>query len=1442
MVRLVKYIAPVLAFLVLRGTFFVFATMTQAQEEDEKSTLIKFVEEQISSDNFKVSLNGLQGALSSDINLTSITLADKRGVWLTINQPRLVWTRSSLLVGRVNVESLTAKSVVVERLPEPDTSSVPAAEAQPFAVPELPVSVLLEKLSIETVTIDKSVFGLESSISLDGKIALEDGAIDIDLAINRLDGPGGRLELLAAYSNSDEQLKLNVNLSEPENGMIANLLKIEGRPPLSLVMVGDDTLTDFDLKLEFDVAKRRILEGDLLIAGTDTGKSLTMQLAGPLASILPQEHRAFFGAQSRINAAADLQDNGEIIVRSAAIKGGNIDLTAQANLLADGFLGGLKLDLAILPDQATRVLLPTANEDMYLSSLRLSIDYDSKQEEAWSANLVAKDLESKEISSSAINLVASGTLSGVDTPENRQMTFATKGTLSGTRFADQAIESAIGENISLGGSGSWRAGAPVQLNDFVLNLQALNLKTNGQLTRSTYVGVTQLDILDLAAFSGLAGQKLAGMLQLQADGRTEFLSGGFDLTVNGKASRLETENLALNGLLQGENSLSGRAARGENGVEFERLRLGNNQFETTLNGGFATGTSDLQAQAKIYNLSSVTEDASGPLELDLSAKGKDSAHDLEARVSLSSGDLRDRPVENLIASLVGKLDKEQFAGRVDGSGQFNRAPVKLEGQMSYNLASDTALPVFSVSDFVADIGKTQLLANVLSEDGVSITGKIDIASNDIADVAALALMEAKGSINGSVELLDTSGMQTVRGDLKINELAFEDYEAKSLDLVGSVVDVFGKPKVGATLNGRDIQAAGIGVPEILGKIGTSGNVSTFDLMASVDRYNAKIQTAGELEYTSEASTVTIERLQATSSLSDINLKTPTRIVMRGGTTEIGQTTIGLGKGEIDLQGSVGESLALDVILRKLPLDIVNAIAPETRAGGTVSGTIKLAGSSANPTVDYELTGDGLTASQLSGAGVSALSLKSNGVFSNNVLDLKGLTASNSQNINVSANGRIPLSGNGLNVSTKGAVPLSLAEAALQSRGAKVAGKATFDLKVSGAIDNPVPNGLISVENGTFTDPLSNLKLINIGLLAGLDGNQVRINRGGAQLSSGGNITVSGAVGLSANYPADLKINLNQARYTDGQTFTTQLDGVLTVTGQLAGDPTLGGTINMGKIEITIPESFASGGELLNVRHVRPNSATAQTLGRLDRVTPKAKPTSRPSVLRLELTVNAPNQIFVRGRGLDAELGGSVRMSGPVNNVTPIGGFELRRGRLSLLGQRLDLTEGRVTLTGDLDPDLELIAKTSADDVEAFVELSGSASDIQIRFYSSPELPEDEVLALIIFGRSITDLSPTQIVKLASIAAELTGGSSPGLVSSIRQGSGLDDLDIVEDEDGNTAVKAGKYINENIYLGVQAGQNSQEATINLDITEGVTARGAFGTDGNSSLGIFLERDY
>src|SRR5262249_22059099 len=124
----------------------------------------------------------------------------------------------------------------------------------------------------------------------------------------------------------------------------------------------------------------------------------------------------------------------------------------------------------------------------------------------------------------------------------------------------------------------------------------------------------------------------------------------------------------------------------------------------------------------------------------------------------------------------------------------------------------------------------------------------------------------------------------------------------------------------------------------------------------------------------------------------------------------------------------------------------------------------------------------------------------------------------------------------------------------------------------------------------------------------------------------------------------------------------------------------------------------------------------------------------------------------------------------------------------------------------------------------------------------PELPQDEVLAQFLFGHSINDLSPFQVIQLATAVAQLAGGKDADLLSSIRQATGLDNLSITTDTKGNAALEAGRYINERVYRGITTGAaGNANATVNLDITRNLKARAEAGSEGGK-LGVFYEREY
>jgi translocation and assembly module TamB len=117
------------------------------------------------------------------------------------------------------------------------------------------------------------------------------------------------------------------------------------------------------------------------------------------------------------------------------------------------------------------------------------------------------------------------------------------------------------------------------------------------------------------------------------------------------------------------------------------------------------------------------------------------------------------------------------------------------------------------------------------------------------------------------------------------------------------------------------------------------------------------------------------------------------------------------------------------------------------------------------------------------------------------------------------------------------------------------------------------------------------------------------------------------------------------------------------------------------------------------------------------------------------------------------------------------------------------------------------------------------------------------MSRLLFNRSMGELTPLQLARLAGAAAELAGGSNTSLVDSLRAQAGLADLDVVTGDDGNLAVQAGTYIQDNVYLGVQAGADgSSRVTVNLDLGNDVKAKAATGTNGDTSIGVFYETDY
>ncbi len=414
--------------------------------------------------------------------------------------------------------------------------------------------------------------------------------------------------------------------------------------------------------------------------------------------------------------------------------------------------------------------------------------------------------------------------------------------------------------------------------------------------------------------------------------------------------------------------------------------------------------------------------------------------------------------------------------------------------------------------------------------------------------------------------------------------------------------------------------------------------------------------------------------------------------------------------------------------------------------------------------------------------------------------------------------------------------------------ATLAGTLSVDLALRGALSPASLSGRVTLSGGRIAYPYRGLSLTRTEVVADLTGGRARLSAT-AELTAGGRLRLDGTVGLAAPFDGSLDLQLDTIRLRDPELYDTTISGLLRISGPLLGRALMSGRVAVGETQLLIPSTgFGSASDLEAITHIRDSAEVRATRRRAGLNGNGGNGVGNDAGRigldwALNVAINAPNRIFLRGRGLDAELGGSVILGGTLRAISPSGGIQLIRGRLDLLGKRLDLSRANLALEGDLVPFISVSASNETDSVTTTVTIEGPANAPEVTFSSSPEMPQEEVLAWLLFGRGLDTISVLQAAELANAVAVLAGRGGEGIVAKLRRGFGFDDLDVSTADDGTASVAAGKYLTKKIYTGVEVDQTGKSRIdLNLDLRKGVTVKGRVGSDGQSGIGIYLERDY
>ena len=116
-----------------------------------------------------------------------------------------------------------------------------------------------------------------------------------------------------------------------------------------------------------------------------------------------------------------------------------------------------------------------------------------------------------------------------------------------------------------------------------------------------------------------------------------------------------------------------------------------------------------------------------------------------------------------------------------------------------------------------------------------------------------------------------------------------------------------------------------------------------------------------------------------------------------------------------------------------------------------------------------------------------------------------------------------------------------------------------------------------------------------------------------------------------------------------------------------------------------------------------------------------------------------------------------------------------------------------------DPIISLTGECETEDPDRGRYHNRTIMNPKISLTSDPVYPRDEILARLLFGRTMNEISPFQALSLAYAASSLTGGSGWGLdpIGTARNLLGVDQIEVKENKAGQTQVGAGKYISDRV---------------------------------------------
>jgi translocation and assembly module TamB len=1341
-----------------------------------------------------VHVGRIEGSIFSSMRLGDLAIGDPHGVFLRAPSVAVDYSPLDYLHNHLNINALVIPQASFFRKP----AFKPTPPSNAPLLPDLDID--LGQVKVGRLDIDPAIDGHRHIVAFDGSVHIADRRARIAMDARALVAPGvaggDTVHLLLDAAPDRNLLNIDTQVVAPANGMLASVSGMARTLRLSLRGKGDWTAWDGHLVQQVDA----VTLGDVAI----TARKGTFALHGTLrpAVLLAGQARDLFEPETRVDATAAF-DQRRMDLR-AGLGNANFALNADGAMdMGNNTLSDMKL--------AFRLMQPK------VIAKNLAGDAISAKA-TFNGPFVAPDL-TYVLGAGWIGFGATRVEGLAITGSARMDKEQWRIPLSGSARAITGVSASVAPlltNVRLSGDFAYAGGRLLSDN---IHLQSSRIDARAvviaDMNRALYTGTLKGRVDDYKVDS-VGVFNLASTIGLKTGAGGSFRLGGH---VAARSTRLLNDGLA--GFLGGNALINADVGYDSNGVAtIDKLNIAAPQFR--LVGGHGR----YDADGRIAFAANAASDQYGPIGVSASGSVANPVlHLVAAHPGVGVG----------LADLVADVKGQNGAYLVTASAGTDYGPVKAnitvataQGPLAIDLHPGTSFSGIGLTGHITQLAPGPF-GGTVQVAGSGVAGHVDLSAQGERQRAVVALAAKDASLPGKV------GLSVERA------------------LVNADVVMTEQPQVSG-----DVQLAGARMGELYIAVARA------NLAYHAGSGQAKVLVEGRSQYPFHlaanallAPSLWRVALQGRVNGVDVASRGPLQIVPEKGVYTLRPAALSVNTGTLQVEGHYGDGMVVHSRLKDVDLALVNAFAPQAGVGGHATGSLDFSQATANafPEADARLAITGFTRTSLVAVSepvdiTMGAQLTASGGHAQALLR-RGGTAIGQMQLNLSPYGAdagswstrlmaAPLSG-GIRYNGPADVLASMATLADQSLKGPIGLAADF----GGTVNAPQLTGEVRANNLTYENAAYGTRLTEMQVEGHFANDRLQVEKLTAKAKNG-TISASGFVSLSAaqGYPMQLGINMNNAQLASGQDLSARASGDLKIVNGAGQPATISGTVNLPETHYKIVREGSASVPTLTGVHRKPIAGP-------QRITGNAEPmTSVPSNWKLNIRVKADNQIFVTGMGLDSEWAANLRVGGTSGAPAITGTISVVRGTLSFAGHSFDLANSSlITFNGGgiADPVLNITATSTISDVEMTIAITGTASSPSIAFSSTPSLPQDELMARVLFGGSVGSLSTLQAVQLASSLNTLRGGKG-GLnpLGTLQSATGISRLRVLGADattGRETAVAAGKYITNNIYVEVITDARGYTATqLEVSLTKALSVLSSAGQFGGESVTARYRKRY